>query len=236
MSSQNIAALTLAPDVIRRFPAIARRRRCGRHGLLGGPAGPGSTAPSPCGGGDGVAPAGPHPVAEPASRHRHRRALLGQCRPSSSPWPAIAGPAPPPAAQYRAPDNSGRRGCRTAGRGRGTPGSANRRSVGCTDRDRRASASKCSGGPCPTPSRARWRSPRAGASSGRSRGLTALWPGARLRPTHQAGGHGQVGAISRSFTVLPGGRARRARLGAASGPKAQQPAPPPRWRSRSPGG
>jgi hypothetical protein len=52
-----------------------------------GPANPGSTAPSPDEGGGGGAPAQPLPAAEPASHHRHRRALLGQCRPSSSPWP-----------------------------------------------------------------------------------------------------------------------------------------------------
>jgi hypothetical protein len=139
-----------------RLPAIARCRRCGRHVLAEGPAGPGSTAPSPDEGGGGLAPAQPLPAAEPARRHRHRRALLGQCRPSSSPWPATAGPTPPPAARCRAPNTAGRRGCRTAARGCGTPGSASRRSAECTDERRRASASKCSGGPCPTPSRERW--------------------------------------------------------------------------------
>ena len=180
-----------------RRPAIARCRCCGRHGLVEGPAGPGRTDPSPDEGGGGLALAQPRPVAAPANRHRHRRALHGQCRPSSSPWPAIAGPAPPPAARCRAPGTAGRCGCRTAGRGCGTPGSASRRSAECTDGRRRASASKCRCGPCRSPSRARWRSPPAGASSGASRGLTALGQVARLRQTHRAGGHGQAGAESR---------------------------------------
>jgi hypothetical protein len=186
----------------RAFQAIARCRRCGRRGLVEGPAAPGSTARSPCGRGGGVAPAQPRPAAAPANRHRHRRALLGHGRPSSSPWPATAGPAPPPAARCRAPNTGGRRGCRRAARGCGTPGSARRRSAECTDGHRRAWASKCSCGPCPTPSRARWRSPQAGASCGASRGLTALGLVARLRPTHQAGGHGQAGAASRFHRTL----------------------------------
>jgi hypothetical protein len=201
------------------FPAMARCRGCSRHGLVGRPAGPGSTAPSPDERGGGLAPAQPRPVAEPASRHRHRRALLGHCRPSSSPWPAIAGPAPPPAARCRAPDTAGRCGCRTTGRGCGRPGSASRRSAVYTDGGRPASASTCSGGPCPTPSRARWRSPPAGASSGRSRGVTALGLVARLRPTHQAGGHGQAGAASLIHRT-PGRWACRARSGPAGDPKA----------------
>jgi hypothetical protein len=41
----------------------------------GGPAGPGITGPSPCGCGDGVAPAPRLPVATPASRQRHRPSL-----------------------------------------------------------------------------------------------------------------------------------------------------------------
>jgi hypothetical protein len=189
-----------AGDAARSIPAIARRRRYGRPGQAEDPAGPGSTALSPYGRGGGVAPAQPRPAAKPASRHHHRRGLVGRCRPSSSPWPATTGPTPPPAARCRAPDTAGRRGCRTAGHRHGRPDSANHRSGGCTDGGRRAWASTCSGGPCPTPSRARWRSPRAGAS----RGLTALGLVARLQPTHQAGGHGPAGA-HRSLTVLPGG-------------------------------
>ena len=148
----------------------------------------GSTAPSPDEPGGGVAPAQPLPAAEPASHHDHHRALVGQCRPSSSPWPATAAPARPPAARCHAPDTADRRSCRTAGRGYGRPGNAHRRSAECTDRCRRAWASKCSGGPCRAPSRARWRSPRAGASSGAPRGLTALGllPGSD-QPTKQAG-------------------------------------------------
>jgi hypothetical protein len=57
------------------------------------------------------------------------RSLSG-CRLSLSPWPATAGPAPPPGARCRAPGTAGRCGCRTAGRGCGRPGSANRRSAG----------------------------------------------------------------------------------------------------------
>jgi hypothetical protein len=116
---------------------------------------PGSTAPSPDEPGGGVAPAQPLPAAEPARHHDHRRALLGQCRPSSSPWPATAAPAPPPAARCRAPDTADRRSCRTAGHEYGRPGNARCRSGECTDRCRRAWASKCSGGPCRAPSRAR---------------------------------------------------------------------------------
>jgi hypothetical protein len=164
--------------------------------------------------GGGLALAQWLPVAEPASRHR--RALLGRCRPSSSPWPATAGPAPPPAARCRAPDTAGRRGCRTADRGRGRPGSASRRSEGCTDGRRRAWASTCSGGPCRTPSRAGWRSPPVGGSSGRSRGLTALGPVARLRPAHQAGGHGPAAAASRCHRTLPAVRPAGHGLGAAA--------------------
>jgi hypothetical protein len=76
--------------------------------------------------------------------HRHRLLLLGRCRPSSCPWPATAGPAPPPAARCHTPGTAGRRGCRTADRGCGTPGSASRSSAGCTDGRRQASASSCS--------------------------------------------------------------------------------------------
>jgi hypothetical protein len=157
-----------------------------------------------------VAPAQPLPAAEPASHHDHRRALLGQCRPSSSPWPATAGPAPPPAAQCHAPDTADRRSCRTAGREHGRPGNARRRSVECTDRCRQASASKCSGGPCRAPSRARWRSPRARASSGAPRGLTALGllP-ASDQPTNQAG-TAKPERIAHSLTVLPAGMDCRA--------------------------
>jgi hypothetical protein len=56
-------------------PPTVRCRHCGRHGLVGGPAGPGSTGPSPCGCGDGVAPAPRLPAATPASRQRHRPSL-----------------------------------------------------------------------------------------------------------------------------------------------------------------
>jgi hypothetical protein len=61
-----------------------------------------------------------------------------------------------PAARCRAPGTAGRRGCRTAGRGGGTPGSASRRSAGCTDGRRWAWASRCICGACPTPIRAGW--------------------------------------------------------------------------------
>ena len=188
-------------DVARRSPATIHWRY-GHHGPVEGPANPGSTAPSPDEGGDGVAPAQPLPAEEPASHHDHRRALLGQCRPSSSPWPATAGPAPPPTARCRAPDTAGRRGCRTAAHRHDTPGSANRRSAECTDERRRAWASSCNCAPCRSPSQGRGRSPRADESSGRSPGVTALGLFARLRPTHQPGGHGQGGAASRP-TVLP---------------------------------
>jgi hypothetical protein len=179
-------------DAARSLPAIARCRRCGRHGLGEGPAGPGSTARSPDEGGGGLALAEPLPAAEPSSRHR--RALLGQCRPSSAPWPATAGPAPPPAARCRAPDTAGRRGCGTVARGYGMPGSASRRSAECTDGVvGLVPASAAAGLVQPDPA-VRLISP------GRRvfRRITRChrpWPGcAGLRPTHQAGGHGPAGA------------------------------------------
>jgi hypothetical protein len=116
---------------------------------------------------------GRDPVVAPAPSCSPRRRLPavnvmaasvpGRCRPSSSPWPATAGPAPPPAARCRAPGTAGHRGCRTAGRGcGGTPGSASRRSAGCTDRRRRAWASRCTCGPCRTYSIGSCRSRREG--------------------------------------------------------------------------
>jgi hypothetical protein len=176
-----------------------------------GPAGPGRTAPSPCGRGDGVAPAQPRPAARPPSRCRHGPLRLGRCRPSSFPWPATAGAAPPPPARCRAPGTAGRRGCRTAARGHGRPGSASRRSGGCTDGGRRASAS-CICGPCRSPSRAGCLSPRAGASSDGSRGLTALGLVAGLRPPTEPAGTAKP-EPHRAPTVLPAGRACRARPG-----------------------
>jgi hypothetical protein len=167
------------------------------HRLVGRPADPDSTNPSRCGRNGGVPPAQLPPAAPPAIRQAHRPLPLGPGGSSSLPWLATAGPAPLPTARCRAPDTAGRRGCRTAARSCGKPGSANRRSAGCTDRGRRAWASRCRCGPCRSPSRAGWRSPRAGGSSGRSRGVTALGLVARLRPTHQAGEHGHVGAASR---------------------------------------
>src|SRR6266511_1440021 len=133
-------AAQAAPDGWRSPPATVRCRRCGRPALVGGPAGPGSTAPSPGGRGGGVAPAQPRPAAAPASRHHHGPLLAGRSGPSSSPCPATAGEAPPPAARCRAPGTAGRRGCRTVGRRGGTPGSANRRSGVCTDGRRPAAA------------------------------------------------------------------------------------------------
>jgi hypothetical protein len=111
-------------------------------------------------------------------------------------------PAPPPTARCRAPDTAGPRGCRTAAHRHGRPGSANRRSAGCTDQRRPAWASSCTCEPCRSPSQARGRSPRADESSGRSPGVTALGLLARLPTNPPAGGHGQGGAASRP-TVLP---------------------------------
>ena len=180
-----------------------------------GPAGPGSTDPSPDERGDGLALAQPRPVAAPASRHRHA-VLLGRCRPSSSPWPATAGPAPPPAARCRAPDTAGRRGCRTAGRGCGRPGSASRRSGGCTDGGSSGLGQHVQRRPLPNPEPGAMVISPVGASSGRSRGVTALGLVARLRPTHQAGGHGQAGAASRFHRTPPAVRPAGHGLGAAA--------------------
>jgi hypothetical protein len=219
-------------DVARRFLATIHWRY-GHHGPVEGPASPGSTAPSPDEGGGGLAPAQPLPAAAPASHHDHRRALLGHCHPSSSPWPATAGPTPPPAAQCRAPDTAGRRSCRTADREYGRPGNARRRSAACTDRCRRAWASKYSGRPCRAPSRARWRSPRADGSSGASRGLTALGLVARLQPTHQAGGHGPAGAASLTHRTPPPVWSAGQSLGRPV-TRRRRPTPPAPWPSRSP--
>jgi hypothetical protein len=165
-----------------------------------------------------VTPAQLPAAARPAIRQSHRPLLLDPSGRSSPPWLATAGPVPPPTARCHAPDIAGHRGCRTAARRCGRPDSANRTSARYTDVGRRASASRYICGPCRTLSRAEWRSPRAGGSSGRSRGVTTLGLVARLRPTRQAGGHGQVGAASRS-TVLPAGRARRARSGSGRRPE-----------------
>jgi hypothetical protein len=188
-------------------------RRYGRHALVGDPPGPGSTDPSPCGPGDGVGPAQRVPRGSAGQPSASWPAAARTVRRLPAPWLATAAPAPPPAARRRAPDTAARRGCRTAARSCGRPDSANRRSAGCTDRSHRASASRYRCGPCRIPSRAGWRSPRAGGSSGRSPGVTALGLVARLRPTHQAGGHGQVGAASRFHRTPAAGRARRPQSG-----------------------
>ena len=68
-----------------RRPASVRCRCCGHYGLVGDPAGPGSTDPSPQGSGGGVAPAQPLPAVKPASRHHRgplRLAGCGACPPS----------------------------------------------------------------------------------------------------------------------------------------------------------
>jgi hypothetical protein len=198
-------------------PSTEHCRRWACHGLEGGPASPGSTTPLSSGSGGAVPPAQLPPAARPAIRQSHRPLLLDPTGRSSPPWLATAGPVPPPTARYHAPDTAAHHGCRTAARRCGRPDSANRRSARYTDVGRRASASRYICGPCRTLSRAEWRSPRAGGSSGRTRRVTTLGLVARLRPTRQAGGHGQVGAASRS-TVLPAGRARRARSGSGRRP------------------
>jgi hypothetical protein len=184
-----------------------------------------------------VTPAQPSPATTPAIRQPpHRPLLLGPCRPSSPPWPATAAPAPPPTARRRAPNTAGQHDCRTAVRRCGRPGSANRRSAGCTETGRRAWANKCSCGPCRSRIRAGWRSPRAGGSSGRSPGVTALGLVARVRPTHLAGGHGQVGAASRFHRTLPPVKPAGHGLDTAGHQKAQPPSHALPWRTRTPGG
>jgi hypothetical protein len=208
---------------------------CCRHGLVGGPTGPGSTNPSPSGRSRAVPPAELPPAVPSASRQPLRPLLGGPGGASSSPWPAIAGPAPPPTARCRVPNTADQHGCRTAARSCGRPDSANRRSGGCTDVGRRAWANTYRCGPCRSPSREGWRSPRAGGSSRRSPGVTALGRVAGLRPTHQAGGHGQLGAASRFHRTPTAGRARRIGSGCGRRPQPQRPPPSPPWRSRSPG-
>ena len=162
------------------------------------------------------------PRGKPASRHRRGSLRIGRCRPSSSPLPATAGPAPPPAAQCRAPGTASRRGCRTAARGRGTPDSGGRRSAGCTDGARRASASRCICGPCQSPSRAGWQSPRAGGPFGRSPGVTALaWSSGSDQPTKQTD-TAKPEPHRAHPPYSPAGRARRARYGCRRRPKAQR--------------
>src|SRR4029453_15546803 len=64
------------------------------------------------------------PRPTPASRQSHRPLLPGPGGPSSPPWLATAGLAPPPTARCRAPDTARQRGCRTAARSCGRPDSA----------------------------------------------------------------------------------------------------------------
>jgi len=176
-----------------------------------------------------VTPAQLPPAATPASRQPHRPLLHGPGGPSSPPWLATAGPAPPPTARCRASDTQGQRGCRTAGRGCGRPGSANRRSAGCTDRGRRAWANRYRCGPYRTPSRAGSRSPRAGGSSGRSQvSPSVAWLPGSDQPTKQAGT--ARSEPHRSFTVLlrPVGLAG---YGLGVRPAAQAPIPDPRDRA-----
>jgi hypothetical protein len=173
-----------------------------------------------------VPPAQPPPAAPPAIGQPHHPLLLGPGGPSSPPWPATAAPAPPPTARCPAPDTAGQHDCRTAAHGCGRPGSANRRSGGCTARDRRASASSYMGGPCPIPSRAGWRSPRAGGCSGRSPGVTAVGLVARGPTNSPRGGHGQVGAASRFHRTPPPVGPAGHGPGTADDPKAQRPSHP----------
>jgi hypothetical protein len=159
-----------------------------------------------------VAPAQPRPAARPASRHRHGPLLLGLCRSSSSPSPATAGEAPQPLARCRAPGTASRRGCRTAGRECGRPGSASRRSGGCTDGRRRAWASRCICGALSIPDPGGMV-----ISPGRRvfRRLTSphrlAWLPGSDQPTKPAGT--AKPEPHRAPTVLPGGRACRARPG-----------------------
>jgi hypothetical protein len=182
----------------RTLPATDPCRRWACHGLGGGPAGPGSTGPSPCGSGGGVPPAQLPLAATPAIRQAHRPLLPGPGGPSSPPWLATAGPAPPLTTRCRAPDTAGHRGCKRAARRRGKPDSANRRSAGCTERSCRASASRYICGPCRSLNRAGWRSPRAGRSSGHSRG-SPPWPGCQT-PTNPPSGRARP---SRSRIAVP---------------------------------
>ena len=88
--------------------------------------------------------------------------------------------------------------CLPVGRRRGRPDNANRRSAECTDRRPRASASKCSGGPCRAPSRARWRSPEpTGLPAAHEASPPLAWLPGSNQPTKPAG------TPSRSRIVVP---------------------------------
>ena len=147
--------------------------------------------------GGGVAPAQPRPAAAPANRHRHRRCFSGSAalhRPLGPPQPVqlrrqrpgavlqilevgVAVERPPVDAARPAAPVAGLRSARTGVVGLG-PARAAAALV-----DPRAGRDGDLPGPARLPAR--------------SRGLTALGLVARLRPTHQAGGHGQAGAASR---------------------------------------
>jgi hypothetical protein len=162
------------------------------------------------------------PAATPAIRQSHRPLLLGLGGPSSPPWLATAGPAPPPTARCRAPDTAGRCGCRTAARRCGTPGSANRRSAGA-----RTSVV----GLGPAAATAGLVDPRAGQDGdlpGPARLPAAhevppplAWLPGSDEPTTQAGT--AKPEPHRGSTVLPRRSARRARAGAAGESKPQRP-------------
>jgi hypothetical protein len=174
----------------------------------------------------GGAPAELLPAAGPASRQRHGRARSRTVPPFIVPF-ARHSRSSSPAARCRAPDTAGRAGCRgwrPAGRGCGTPASANRRSAGCTDGRRWASASRRTCGPCRTPIRGGMLISPGRRVFWRPTRRHRPWPGCQA-PTNPPSGWTRPG---RSRMARPpysprSGSAGQA-LGSAGNPKARRPA------------
>jgi hypothetical protein len=102
-------------------------------------------------------------------------------------------------------------------------------------RGRRAWASRYRCGPCRSPSRAVWRTPRAGGSSGPLTRCHRPWPGLPGSGQPTEGGHGHVRAASRSPPYSPARSGSPSTAGCGRPPEGPTAGSFPRWRSRSPG-